>query len=109
MNLTTQAGQVACFRNAAAHLGRGGRFVIETMIPDLRRLPPGERYVVFDVSDEHSGIDEYDVVNQGLVSHHFALANGRWEASSGPFRYVWPGELDLMAEMAGMHLVRALG
>ena len=29
-NLTTQAAQVACFRNAAAHLEPGGTFVIET-------------------------------------------------------------------------------
>ena len=70
MNVTSQAGQVDVFRNVAAHLEAGGRFVIETMVPDLRRLPPGERFVVFDVSDDHIGVDEYDVANQGLVSHH---------------------------------------
>jgi SAM-dependent methyltransferase len=87
MNLTTQDAQVACFRNAAAHLRAGGAFVVEVMVPELRRLPPGERRV---------GIDEYDVVNQGLVSHH--------EHVSVPFRYVWPAELDLMARLAGMTL-----
>jgi SAM-dependent methyltransferase len=46
MNLTTQAAQVACFRNAAAHLEPGGCFVIEVTIPDLRRLPPGETFHV---------------------------------------------------------------
>jgi SAM-dependent methyltransferase len=104
MNLTTQAGQVACFRNAAAHLEPGGRFVIEVVIPDLRRLPPGERFVVFDGSETHWGIDEYDVANQGLISHHFEVRDGKVEKSSGPFRYVWPAELDLMAEMAGLEL-----
>lgn len=104
MNLTTQAGQVACFRNAAAHLEAGGRFVIEVGVPDLRRLPPGERFVVFDGSETHWGIDEYDVANQGLISHHFELRDGKVETSSGPFRYVWPAELDLMAEMAGLEL-----
>jgi len=74
------------------------------MVPDLRRLPPGERYVVFDVSDDHLGIDEYDVLNQGLVSHHVQAVGGRTERSSGPFRYVWPAELDLMARIAGMDL-----
>jgi SAM-dependent methyltransferase len=104
MNLTTQAAQVACFRNVAAHLEPGGRFVIEVGVPDLRRLPPGERFVVFDASATHWGIDEYDVANQGLISHHFQVVDGSVQPSSGPFRYVWPAELDLMAEMAGMTL-----
>ncbi len=104
MNLTTQAAQVACFRNAAAHLDPGGTFVIEVGIPDLQRLPPGETYVVFDFGEAHWGIDEYDVARQGLVSHHFQLVDGKVERSSGPFRYVWPSELDLMAELAGMRL-----
>jgi SAM-dependent methyltransferase len=105
MNVTTQAGQVAVFRNAAGHLRPGGAFVLETMIPDLQRLPPGERFVPFDVSPDHLGFDEYDVVGQGLVSHHYTRrGDGRFEESSGPFRYVWPAELDLMAELAGLRL-----
>ena len=102
MNVTTQAGQVAVFRNAAAHLRPGGAFLIETMIPELQRLPVGERFVPFDVSPDHLGFDEYDLVRQGLVSHHWTRRGHAWEASSGPFRYVWPAELDLMAELAGL-------
>jgi SAM-dependent methyltransferase len=104
MNLTSQEGQAACFRNAAAHLEAGGCFVVEVGVPDLQRLPPGERYVVFDFSTDHVGIDEYDVARQGLVSHHFSRRGQQWELSSGPFRYVWPAELDLMAQMAGLQL-----
>jgi SAM-dependent methyltransferase len=104
MNLTTQAGQVACFRNVARHLEPGGSFVIEVGVPDLQRLPPGERFVVFDASESHWGVDEYDVANQGLISHHFEVRSGAIEKSSVPFRYVWPAELDLMAELAGMRL-----
>lgn len=104
MNVTTQAAQVDCFRNVAAHLDPGGRFVIEVGVPDLRRLPPGERFVVFDGSDKHWGIDEYDVANQGLISHHFQVVDDKVEKSSGPFRYVWPAELDLMAQIAGLEL-----
>ena len=103
-NLTSQDEQVACFRNVAAHLEPGGCFVIEVGLPDLQRLPPGERFVVFDRSDTHWGIDEYDVASQGLTSHHFDLVDGRWELLSMPFRYTWPAELDLMAELAGMRL-----
>jgi len=104
MNVTSQAGQVAVFRNAAAHLEPGGAFLIETGIPDLRRLPPGERFVVFDGSATHWGVDEYDVANQGLVSHHFEIRGREVTKSAGPFRYVWPAELDLMAELAGLRL-----
>ena len=104
MNLTTQAGQVACFRNVAAHLAPGGCFVIEVGVPELRRLPPGETLRAFSLSDTHWGIDEFDVANQGLVSHHLTLVDGRADRNSVPFRYVWPAELDLMAELAGMRL-----
>jgi len=104
MNLTTQEEQVACFRNVAAHLERGGCFVIEVMVPGLRRLPPGERLQPFDVSRTHVGVDEYDVARQGLVSHHYWIEDGEVEVLSPPFRYVWPSELDLMAQLAGMTL-----
>jgi hypothetical protein len=104
MNLTTQAEQVACFRNAAAHLEAGGRFVIEVMVPELQRLPPGETLRAYGVTEAAWSFDEYDVANQGLISHHIDLVGGRVEGTSIPFRYVWPSELDLMAELAGMRL-----
>jgi SAM-dependent methyltransferase len=104
MNLTTQAAQVACFRNVAAHLEPGGCFVIEVGVPELRRLPPGETIHAFHVSETRWGIDEYNVANQGLTSHHFEIVDGRAERFSAPFRYVWPSELDLMAQLAGMSL-----
>jgi SAM-dependent methyltransferase len=99
-NLTTQDAQVACFENAAAHLEPGGCFVVEVGVPDLQRLPPGERFVAFAVRDDYVGVDEYDVVDQGLISHH--QSTGR--RLSMPFRYVWPSELDLMARIAGLTL-----
>jgi SAM-dependent methyltransferase len=104
MNLTTQAAQVACFRNVAAHLEPGGCFVIEVGVPQLQRLPPGETMRVFAASETHWGIDEFDVAAQGLKSHHFELVDGRLERVSIPFRYAWPAELDLMALLAGMNL-----
>jgi SAM-dependent methyltransferase len=85
VNLTTQAAQVACFRNAAAHLEPGGCFVIEVTIPDLRRLPPDETFHVFNASENHWGIDEYDVATQGLTSHHFEMVDGTVERLSIPF------------------------
>jgi SAM-dependent methyltransferase len=104
MNLTTQDAQVACFRNAAAHLEPGGCFVIETGIPDLQRLPYGETIRPFELRESKLGFDEYDIANQGLISHHIEFLDGRAERFSIPFRYVWPCELDLMAQLAGMRL-----
>jgi SAM-dependent methyltransferase len=109
MNLTTQDEQVACFQNVAAHLEPGGCFVIEVSVPDLQRLPHGETIRPFTVTPTRLGFDEYDVVSQGLVSHHFSVVDGRLEALSIPFRYVWPSELDLMARLAGMQLRDRLG
>ena len=102
-NLTTQEAQVACFQNVAAHLEPGGCFVIEVALPDLQRLPFGETIRPFQLSDTHLGFDTYDVANQGLVSHHYTRDSaGRFRYSWGPFRYVWPSELDLMAQLAGL-------
>ena len=104
MNLTTQDEQVACFQNVAAHLQPGGCFVIEVMVPDLQRLPPGETVRPFTVSATRLGFDEYDIAAQGLISHHYWIDDGKLETVSMPFRYVWPAELDLMARLAGMSL-----
>jgi SAM-dependent methyltransferase len=108
-NLTTQHEQVACFQNVAAHLEPGGCFVIEVGVPSLRRLPFGETFRAFEVSETYLGVDEFDAANQGLVSHHFRAVDGRFEKRSIPFRYVWPSELDLMARLAGMTLLDRFG
>ncbi len=97
-NQTTQEGQVATFANAAAHLEPGGCFVVE--VGTLR----AERLSVFDLSDSHVGVDEFDADTQRLVSHHFTLVDGDWIRISMPFRAVSPAELDLMARLAGMRL-----
>ncbi len=104
MNLTTQDEQVACFCNVADHLAPGGRFVVEVIVPSLRRLPPGETFHAFTVTPEHLGFDEFDVAAQGCISHHYFVSGDRVERFSVPFRFVWPAELDLMARIAGMRL-----
>jgi SAM-dependent methyltransferase len=101
-NLTTQDAQVACFANAARHLEPGGRFIVEVGLPDLQRLPPGERFRPFRVDADRLGFDEYDVASQGLVSHHVFFDGATSRRVSMPFRYVWPSELDLMARLAGL-------
>ncbi|MCX5049019.1 MULTISPECIES: class I SAM-dependent DNA methyltransferase [unclassified Streptomyces] len=104
MNLTTQDAQVDCFRNVAAHLDPGGRFVVEVGVPDLRRLPPGQNAVPFHVGEGRLGFDLYDVATQSVSSHHVRVEDGQGSYLAVPFRYVWPAELDLMARIAGLRL-----
>lgn len=104
-NLRTQAEQVECFRNAARHLVPGGRFLVEIGVPSLRRLPPGQRAVPFDVGAEHVGFDTYDLVGQQGTSHHYTReADGSFRYGVHHYRFVWPEECDLMARLAGMEL-----
>jgi SAM-dependent methyltransferase len=104
-NLLTQAEQVACFRNAARHLTPGGRFVVELGVPDLRRLPPGQQGSVWHVEPGYIGLDTYDLLRQHIVSHHFRFDETRQaRLSRSPHRYIWPAELDLMAQLAGFEL-----
>ena len=91
VNLTSQDAQVACFRNAAAHLDPGGYFVVEVGVPELRRCPPGERANVVAHAASYWGIDEFDVVDpaaglaplDGASDHGIRSVRSR-SATSGP-------------------------
>jgi SAM-dependent methyltransferase len=97
-NVMTQEGQAAVFANVAAHLEPGGRFVVEVGVLNQQPLE------VFDLTDTHVGVDEFDADTQRLVSHHFSLVDGQWRRLSMPFRAVSPAELDLMARLSEMEL-----
>jgi SAM-dependent methyltransferase len=104
-NLLTQDEQVRCFENAAAHLAPGGAFVIELEVPQVRRMPPGQRFVPFRVEGGYAGIDEYDLVTQRLDSRHYSINDdGTGGLFVTPQRFAWPSELDLMARIAGLEL-----
>lgn len=105
MNVTTQDEQVAVFVNAATHLEPGGCFVVEVIVPQLRRVPVGEAGRVFTLEEDHVGIETFDdLVGQITWSHHWIQADGRLIRHSAPYRYVWPSELDLMARLAGFRV-----
>ena len=104
-NLLKQSEQVECFRNAARHLSTGGRFVIELWVPELRKLPPGQQATVWHAEAGYIGLDTYDVLRQQVVSHHFHFDDGKdARLYRSPHRYIWPAELDLMAQLAGFEL-----
>lgn len=105
-NLRLQPEQVACFRNAARHLRPGGHFVVELFVPALRRLPPGQTAVPFAVHSDYVGFDTLDPVTQACTSHHYTRQpDDTWRYSAGNFRYAWPTECDLMAQLAGLEFV----
>ncbi|TKV58943.1 class I SAM-dependent methyltransferase [Nakamurella flava] len=105
MNPLTQDEQVGCFVNAARHLRPGGAFVVECGVPDLRRLPPGQTAVPFEVTDTHVGVDTFDPARQLLTSVHLnRQPDGSYRRFDSHHRYVWPAELDLMARVAGLRL-----
>lgn len=105
MNVTTQDDQLAVFKNAAAHLESGGCFVLEVIVPQLRRLPPGEAARVFTLDPDHVGIETFDdLVGQVAWSHHWIDTGGSLVRHSAPYRYVWPSELDLMAKITGFRV-----
>ncbi len=103
-NLTTQDGQVACFENAAAHLPSGGRFVMEARVPELQRLPLGQTVLPWRAHPGGMSYYAYDVVTQRLSGQHYYFVDGWVQASPTEMRYAWPGELDLMARLAGLRL-----
>lgn len=103
-NLTTQDAQVACFENAARHLQPGGRFLVETLLPPLQKIPFGETKLAFANSSDHFGVDEFDVSTQNYTSNHVWMKGAEHKHLSIPFRYAWPSEMDLMAKLAGLEL-----
>jgi hypothetical protein len=105
MNVTTQDEQLQVFANAAAHLRPGACFVVEVIVPQLRRVPRGEVGRIVRLDPDHVAIETFDdLVGQVAWSHHWIEVGGRLIRHSAPYRYVWPSELDLMARIAGLAL-----
>ena len=102
-NLKTQHEQVQCFRNAARHLAPRWPVCHRTLGAAFAPITARADGRPFDVSDEHIGFDTYDVIRQICVSHHYRRdGDGSIRYQSGEFRYIWPAECDLMAQLAGL-------
>jgi hypothetical protein len=109
MNLLTQEEQVRAVANAARHLTHDGVFVVELVVPDpmyqLRRRDGVDQFVDAEEVDEDGvtiEVGRYDRATQRVDKNHLRLGAGG--ITSGPIalRYVWPSELDLMAQLAGL-------
>lgn len=107
-NLLTADDQIRCFENAARHLTADGHFVVETALPHACIAPGTSDYV----HAEHAGtktvvldVARYDPVTQLLEENHIRLTENGITMQPIVCRLITPGEMDLMARIAGMRLV----
>lgn len=105
-NLTTQEAQVRCFQNAARHLTPQGVFVIETVVPEISRYPDGQAVRGLNVTMDSARIEVmiHDPVAQTVDCQRIRFTEAGTKLLPHAFRYVWPSELDLMAQLAGLKL-----
>lgn len=104
--LPTQADQVRCFRNVAAHLAPGGCFLIEAFVPDMMLFSRGQFTRAGQVTTERVVLEaaQHDPVSQRVVAQHVVITDGQIRLYPVQLRYAWPAELDLMAQLAGLRL-----
>lgn len=104
--LDSQEAQVRCFRNVAARLSDGGCFVIEAFVPNLNRFTGDQVNWATKVTSDVVELDvgRHDPVTQRVVSQKVVITDGNVRLYPVQIRYVWPAELDLMAQLAGLRL-----
>lgn len=108
-NLLTAEDQIRCFENAARHLTSDGRFIVETALPHAWISPDKSDYV----HAEHVGSDtvvldvaRYDPTTQLLEENHVQISTQGITMTPIVCRLITPGEMDLMARMAGLRLIQ---
>jgi SAM-dependent methyltransferase len=109
LELLRQRDQVACMKRAASVLSRDGRLVMETMAGSgggalITRQQVGIR----SIGDDHLSLSTTmtDPATQHIRFQEVRLTEAGIRLLPVTLRYVWPSELDLMAEIAGLSLMR---
>jgi SAM-dependent methyltransferase len=108
-NLLTVDDQVRCFQNAAHHLSHDGFFVVETALPHAWISPDRSDYVhaeQVDIDSVTLDVALYDPITQLLEENHVHLTTNGIQMSPMVARLITPGEMDLMARIAGMRLIQ---
>lgn len=109
--LLSQEEQLRCFRNVAQHLTPDGVFLLELFVPDVARFKAGQNLKAIKVTSEGIILDVslHDPVNQRITAQHVMIRESGVKLYPVQLRYVWPSELDLMAQLAGLWLHQRWG
>jgi SAM-dependent methyltransferase len=106
-NLLTQDEQVRCFENAANHLTDDGSFVVEAYVPAFLHRLSNDQYVEAEairVDEVRLDVLRHEMATQMIEESHVSLSPAGVRLNPLVQRYAWPGELDLMARIAGLRL-----
>ena len=104
--LTTQEAQERCFRNVAAHLPPGGRFLVQVFVPDTSRIERGEHLAVKSVGLDQVRLDAtlFDAAEQRTDTTQIRITEQGIRLVHARIRFAYPPELDQMARQAGLEL-----
>ncbi len=92
--------------NVASRLTDGGIFVVSAFVPDMSKFNRGQSVEARRVEEEQVTLEvnHHNSVTQLVSSQSMTISNQGTKFLPVQIRYVWPSELDLMAQLAGMHL-----
>lgn len=105
-NLTSQREQVRCIKNVSKHLSEGGSFVIEAYVPDPSQYENGESLKTVHVAIDRVVFEAsvHNKASQTVDYQYIEVTEQGMRLRPLPVRYIWPSELDLMAQLAGLEL-----
>jgi SAM-dependent methyltransferase len=103
--LPSQEAQRRCLQNVAKRLVPGGVFVVEAFIP-YGTADKRESLSVHEVEIDHVVLNviRHDPTTQVVQMQEIHLSERGIDLYPSVFRYSWPSELDLLAELAGLRL-----
>lgn len=111
-NLLSADDQIRCFENAARHLSADGRFVVEAALPHAWISPGKAEYVRAERIETGAvwlDVARYDPATQLFEENHVCLTSDGVRMNPILCRLISPGEMDLMARIAGLRLVERYG
>ncbi|MEU4217028.1 class I SAM-dependent methyltransferase [Actinoplanes sp. NPDC026623] len=106
-NLVDADRQADCLRNVARVLTPGGAFVVEAFVPDLARFEREERQARMPSVTEDSAaprLHRYDRAAQTFIRQTLTYSAGGVRLWPFGMHYLWPGQIDRLAERAGLRL-----
>lgn len=109
--LPSQETQLQCFTNAADKLAPNGLFVFDANLPEtlFATQSANGQLLATDGDQLIVRYRQLDPTAQRYTSHYVIIDDGTTRHLKVSFRYAGPGELDLMAHLAGLRLKERLG